>query len=127
MKQNKEKDVIRKQLMKECRECYDIFAEDEKKAIIWDRELTEYGVSYLVDKERKVVMVLIPLYHDIAFKGNKVTVQDKLHDMIMQGKFTLDFESNGVWWREDGNQVIEIGEDSTDTLAQMLYHDFFNK
>lgn len=127
MKQNNEKDVIRKHLMKECRECYDILAEDEKKAIIWDKELTEYGVSYLVDKKHKVVEVLIPLYYDIVFDGNKVTVQDRLHDMIVQGKFTLEFISNGMWWREDGNQVVEIAEDTTDPIEQKLYHDFFNK
>lgn len=141
MKQNSVKDVIRKQLMKECRECYDIFAEDEKKAIIWDNDgiakyraedegvFSKIGITYLVDKKRKVVMMLIPLYIDVDFDedGKFCVFYDNPDIDDISGYTSIEDFSNGVWWREDGNQVIEMAEDSADPLVQMLYHDFFNK
>lgn len=120
MTKNEEKNIIRKHLAKECREGYTILSEDEKKAIVWDNETPEHGISYMVDKGRKVVMVLIPLYHDISFIDNSVIARDKLH-----GGFESRFESNGMWWREYCNQVVELERNSNAPTANALYKDFF--
>ena len=54
-------DEVRKAMIKECRKYYDIFSEDEKKAIIWTKEPNyqllapyasadyETGITYLVN------------------------------------------------------------------------------
>lgn len=131
MKQNNVKDVIRKQLMKECREFYDIFAEDEKKAIIYphDMDLCEAKRTYLVNKVDKVVYLLVPLYNDITCEGDWVSYRDSWYDKH-EGRF---YKDEGIkvksfnYWREDGNQVVELPEDTYEPFGMMLYKDFFNK
>ena len=66
---------VRKAMMKECRKYYDIFSEDEKKAIIWTKKPNyqllapyasadyETGIAYLVNKVEKKVCILIPLFN----------------------------------------------------------------
>ena len=77
-------DEVRKAMIKECRKYYDIFSEDEEKAIIWTKEPNyqllapyasadyETGITYLVNKVEKKVCVLIPLFNKCSYEGENV-------------------------------------------------------
>ena len=133
---------VRKAMMKECRKYYDIFSEDEKKAIIWTKEPNykllapyasadyETGITYLVNKVEKKVCVLIPLFNKCSYEGENVVcveVETRYKDgngIMSAGKRTIKFESDGMYWQEYGNQVVELPDDTKDVLGSMLYDDF---
>lgn len=92
-------DEVRKAMMKECREYYDIFSEDEERIIIYPHK-DIWGMddgTIEINKKRQSASVLIPLCHRFEYDGNTVKVD---------GKYS--FVSDGMYWVECGCQVVEL-------------------
>lgn len=90
---------VRKAMMKECREHYDIFTEDEEKIIIYPHK-DIWGMddgTIVINKKEQSARVLIPLGHRFEYDGNTVKVD---------GEYS--FVSDGMYWVEYGCQVVEL-------------------
>lgn len=89
----------RKAMMKECREYYDIFSEDEEKVIIYPHKdiWSMDGVTIEINKKEQSASVLIPLGHRFEYDGNTVKVDGE-----------YGFVSDGMSWVKEGYQVIEL-------------------
>lgn len=89
----------RKAMMKECREYYDIFSEDEEKVIIYPHKdiWSMDGVTIEINKKEQLASVLIPLGHRFEYDGNTVNVDGE-----------YGFVSDGMSWVKEGYLVIEL-------------------
>lgn len=90
---------VRKAMMKECREYYDIFSEDEENVIIYPHK-DIWGMddgTIVINKKEQSASVLIPLYHRFEYDGNTVKID---------GEYS--FVSDGMYLVKDGCQVIEL-------------------
>lgn len=89
----------RKAMMKECREYYDIFSEDEEKVIIYPHKdiWSMDGVTIEINKKEQSASVLIPLGHRFEYDGNTVNVDGE-----------YGFVSDGMSWVKEGYLVIEL-------------------
>lgn len=89
----------RKAMMKECREYYDIFSEDEEKVIIYPHK-DIWGmddVTIEINKKEQSASVLIQLGHRFEYDGNTVKVDGE-----------YGFVSDGMSWVKEGYLVIEL-------------------